>query len=204
MSHLIISEHQFISSALWNSSYLFNIQLPQWLLRKNVSGCSYLTPSSPASSGSLLAHQRSLMRSDNLKLDNWGNDIGESKSRSTSKELEPTKWIQYTTTNGVSGIFAIANLINDDIVTIILYENQTLAPVTNIKNSIDGMLFDTQGHKIRTVFINLWYCTQIRMCKVKLQNPCLCCTLKIYVHFKDVNNGNRNIAEVNTCWCMYI
>jgi hypothetical protein len=95
------------------------------------------------------------MWSDNLKLDNWGNDIGDSKSRGTSKELEPNEWIQYTTTNGVSGIITIANQINDDIVTITLYENHTLAPVTNIKNSIDGILFDTQGRKIRTVFINL-------------------------------------------------
>jgi hypothetical protein len=58
------------------------------------------------------------MRSDNLKLDNWGNGIGDSKSRGISKELEPNEWIQYTTTNGVSGIFTIANQSNDDIVTI--------------------------------------------------------------------------------------
>ena len=66
------------------------------------------------------------MQSDNPKLDNWGNDIGDSKSRGTSEELEPNKWIQYTTTNGVSGDFALMNQINDNIVTIMLYENQTL------------------------------------------------------------------------------
>ena len=122
-------------------------------LRNNVSGCSDSTPSFPASSGILLAHQPSLMQSDNPNL--WGNDIGDSKSRGTSKELEPNEWVQYITTNGVSGIFTIMNQINASVVTIMLYENQALALVTNMKDSINGILVDTQGRKIQTIFINL-------------------------------------------------
>lgn len=152
MSHLIISEHQFINSSSWSYSCSFNIQLPQWWcfairLRKNVSGCSHSTPSSPASSGSLFAHQPSLMQSDNPKPDNWGNDIGDSKSRGTSKELEPNKWIQYTTTNGCE--WRLRYRESDQWQHCHNYALRESNPplVTNIKDSIDSILIDTQGHK---------------------------------------------------------
>lgn len=73
----------------------------------------------------------------------------------TSEELEPNQWIEYTTTNGRSGLFTMANRKDDNVVTVPLLDGQVLALCDNISDMVDGILVDEQGRKIKTVFINL-------------------------------------------------
>lgn len=74
----------------------------------------------------------------------------------STDELEPTEWMQYTCTgNGRNGMFTVANYKDDNVVTFFLNDGQILALVDNISDSIDGLLVDSKGNKIQTLFIDL-------------------------------------------------
>jgi len=74
----------------------------------------------------------------------------------SADELEPSEWMQYTCTgNGRNGMFTVANSKDENVVTFFLDDGQILALVDNVIDSIDGLLVDSKGNRIQTLFINL-------------------------------------------------
>nr|PNR47128.1 hypothetical protein PHYPA_014248 [Physcomitrium patens] len=59
------------------------------------------------------------------------------------------------TSNGRSGWFTVTNRMNNSVITFFLNDGQTVALVDNVSDSIDGILVDDNGKKIKTLFINL-------------------------------------------------
>lgn len=73
-----------------------------------------------------------------------------------TEELEPGEWMQYTCTgNGRNGFFTVANNKDENVVTSNLVDGQILVLVDNNNDSLDGLIVDSKGIKIQTLFINL-------------------------------------------------
>lgn len=79
------------------------------------------------------------------------------------EELQPKEWIVYNTGNIESSMFTLANRGDGFVITITLFAGQILALIDNAKDLVDGILVDSQGHRISTLFENLWRWLQ---CKV--------------------------------------
>jgi hypothetical protein len=74
----------------------------------------------------------------------------------SADELKPSEWMQYTCTgNGRNGMFTVANYKDENVVTFLLVDGRILALVDNFSDSIDGLLVDSKGNRIQTLFINL-------------------------------------------------
>ncbi len=71
------------------------------------------------------------------------------------EELQPSEWIVYNTGNIESSMFTLANRGDGFVITITLFAGQTLALIDNAKDLVDGILVDSQGHRISTLFENL-------------------------------------------------
>ncbi|KAH8944307.1 hypothetical protein BDL97_13G103700 [Sphagnum fallax] len=71
------------------------------------------------------------------------------------EELQPTEWIIYNTGNIKSSMFTLANRGDGFVITITLFAGQILALIDNAKDLVDGILVDSQGHRISTLFENL-------------------------------------------------
>ncbi|CAM6029688.1 unnamed protein product [Sphagnum balticum] len=71
------------------------------------------------------------------------------------EELQPREWIVYNTGNIESGMFTLANKGDGFVITIRLFAGQILALIDNAKDLVDGILVDSQGHRISTLFENL-------------------------------------------------
>ncbi|CAK9863459.1 unnamed protein product [Sphagnum jensenii] len=71
------------------------------------------------------------------------------------EELQPKEWIIYNTGNIKSSMFTLANRGDGFVITITLFAGQILALIDNAKDLVDGILVDSQGHRISTLFENL-------------------------------------------------
>ncbi|CAK9202476.1 unnamed protein product [Sphagnum troendelagicum] len=71
------------------------------------------------------------------------------------EELQPKEWIIYNTGNIESSMFTLANRGDGFVITITLFAGQILALIDNAKDLVDGILVDSQGHRISTLFENL-------------------------------------------------
>ncbi|KAH9544186.1 hypothetical protein CY35_13G105200 [Sphagnum magellanicum] len=71
------------------------------------------------------------------------------------EELQPKEWIVYNTGNIESSMFTLANRGDGFVITITLFAGQILALIDNAKDLVDGILVDSQGLRISTLFENL-------------------------------------------------
>ncbi len=71
------------------------------------------------------------------------------------EELQPREWIVYNTGDIESSMFTLANRGDGFVITITLFAGQILALIDNAKDLVDGILVDSQGHRISTLFENL-------------------------------------------------